>query len=130
VSIQTNEYGETLVFHKGIREPLQVPITGITDTTELMAMVSEYFEELPTVFNSTILMPGILKSENPHATLETVCTVMIQLIDLIKTEPAAVDNVVLAVMYDRYKRSLTMVMGKLRYQLGPDTLISEQVGNA
>lgn len=130
MKIDVNDHGETLLTHKGRREPLNIPITEVTDAAELVLVVDEYFEKIPAVFHTTLLMPGILQSENPCATLEGTCRVIVELIDLMKTEPVAADSAVLVVLYDRYKRSLTMVIGKLRYQLGPDTLISQQVGNA
>ena len=128
--IKTKEHGETVLFQKGREEPLYIPITKITNTAELMVMVDKYYEELPDIFHSVILVAGVIKSEHPHTALEAACTAIVQLIGLINKDPIAISGVVLVVMYDRYKRSLTMMLAKLKYQLDPDTLISEQVGNA
>lgn len=128
--IHANEYGETLLTHKGGGEPLKMPITEVTDAAELMPMVSEYFDELPATFKSTVLVPGVTLCEHPCTTLENTCKVIVEMIDLMKKDPIAADNAVLVVVYDRYKQALDMVLGKLRYQLSPDTLISEQAGHA
>jgi len=126
--IHTNEFGETLLTHKG-KEPIKTPITAITDTAELSTMVGGYFDELPITFKATILVPGVAQADHPCSTLWYACNTAVNAIKRIKKAPVA-DDLVLVVMYDRYKQALTMIIGRLRYQISPDTLISKQVGNA
>ena len=125
--VETDEYNRTMIIHDaGGMEPLNIPLVEVTNTKALIATIDEYVE-LPKIFPSRLLLPGIIDSEHEGTTLKNICGVITQMAALMK-EVSDTDGFILSVIYNN--GSLDFVFGKLNFMIGPDTLISEQVGTA
>ena len=129
MKIEYDDYGRAMVYYPAAgAEPLNIPLSDITTDAALAEMISNHIDDLPNDFASRILLPGLLDTTSDNMVLGDICTVLIGLVDLLKTAGENSDEFVLSFKFK--DGVLNVVMGRLNFMLGPDTLISETAGNA
>lgn len=121
--------GQTLVFsEEGDIDPLVIPASEAIDADSLIAAIANHFNELPTTFPCYFHFTGIAEAENADTTLDNACSTLAGMIEVVVTNDPEPAEITLCVTYSEHV--LNFVVGKLRFTLGPDTLISQQIGHA